>query len=140
MLIQKYKNLDIKEVIRYIFAGVLTTAVGLSVYYGLVLTVLSPENPIQLQLANIASWLMSATFAYVTNRKIVFNSYSKNIIGEMKDFYLARTGTLLLEVIEMFILVTVLGWNDKISKIIVTFTVIVANYFLSKLWVFNKKI
>lgn len=139
-MIQKYKNLDIKEVIRYIFAGVLTTAVGLSVYYGLVLTVLSPENPIQLQLANIASWLMSATFAYVTNRKIVFNSYSKNIIGEMKDFYLARTGTLLLEVIEMFILVTVLGWNDKISKIIVTFTVIVANYFLSKLWVFNKKI
>lgn len=139
-MIQKYKNLNVKEVIRYIFVGVLTTVVGLSVYYGLVLTVLSPENPIQLQLANIASWLMAATFAYVANRKIVFNSYSKNIIREMKDFYLARIGTLLLEAIEMFILVTVLGWNDKISKIIVTFTVIIANYFLSKLWVFNKKI
>ncbi len=39
----------------------------------------------------------------------------------------------------MFILVTLLNMNDKWAKILVQVIVIVANYFLSKLFVFNAK-
>ena len=61
--------LKYKEIINYLIVGVLTTVVSLTVYYGLVLTILNPKNPIQLQAANIASWICAVAFAYWANRK-----------------------------------------------------------------------
>lgn len=46
-----------KEIINYLIFGVLTTVVSLVVYYISVFTFLNPDNPIQLQIANILSWL-----------------------------------------------------------------------------------
>ena len=37
-----------KEIVHYLIVGVLTTVVSLGVYYGLVLTVLDPGNPLLL--------------------------------------------------------------------------------------------
>ena len=56
-----------KEIVNYLIVGVLTTIVGLGVYYGLVFTVLNPDNPFQLQVANVISWIAAVTFAYFTN-------------------------------------------------------------------------
>ena len=56
-----------KEIINYLIFGVLTTLVSLVVYYASVLTFLNPENSIQLQIANILSWIAGVTFAYFTN-------------------------------------------------------------------------
>ena len=42
-LIKKYK-----EIISYLIVGGLTTVVSLGVYYGLVFTILNPNNPVQL--------------------------------------------------------------------------------------------
>ncbi len=61
-----------KEIINYLIFGVLTTIVGLGVYYGLTLTVLDPNKALELQIANIISWISAVTFAYFTNRKWVF--------------------------------------------------------------------
>ena len=61
-----------KEIVHYLIVGVLTTVVSLGVYYGLVLTVLDPGNPLLLQLANILSWVAAVTFAYFMSRKFVF--------------------------------------------------------------------
>ena len=58
-----------KEIIMYLIAGVLTTIVSLGVYYLCVLTILDPHNPVQLQAANVISWIAAVTFAYFTNRK-----------------------------------------------------------------------
>ena len=54
---EKIKELYLKhkEIINYLIVGVLTTVVSLTVYYGLVLTVLDPRNPVQLQAANVVS-------------------------------------------------------------------------------------
>ena len=71
-----------KELIAYLIAGVLTTIVGLAVYYGLTFTILDASNPLQLQIANIIMWIVAVTFAYVTNRKFVFESKSKEIVKE----------------------------------------------------------
>ena len=79
-LYQKYK-----EIINYLIFGVLTTVVSLVTYYICVFTVLDPDNAIQLQSANVISWIISVAFAYITNRKFVFESKEKNKIKEEQN-------------------------------------------------------
>jgi putative flippase GtrA len=128
-----------KEIINYLIFGILTTIVSLLTYYLLVYTILNPNNPIQLQIANIISWITCVTFAYITNRKYVFNSKDKNIIKEITKFYSSRLSTLFIDMFIMFIFVTKLNFNDKIIKIIVQIIIIILNYILSKLLVFKNK-
>lgn len=127
-----------KEIINYLIVGGLTTAVSLIVYYGCVLTFLNPDSPVQLQAANIISWIAAVTFAYFTNRKYVFESNNKNRVGEAAAFYGSRVTTLLMDMGCMFVMVTVMGLNDKIAKLAVQVIVTVANYILSKFLVFRK--
>lgn len=127
-----------REVIMYLIFGVLTTVISLLVYYGLVYTVLNPEDAIQLQVANIISWVAGVTFAYFTNRKYVFESSNKNRLKEAGSFVLARVTTLVMDMAIMFLGVTILAFNDKIIKIISQVAVIVANYIFSKIFVFKK--
>ena len=131
---QKYK-----EIILYLIFGVLTTVISLLTYYALVYTILNPDNAWQLQLANIISWIAGVLFAYVTNRKYVFESKNKNKKKEITKFFLSRVITLLMDMVIMFVGVTVLKGNDKIIKIISQVVVIVLNYLFSKLIVFTKK-
>ena len=133
-LYQKYK-----ELINYLIVGGLTTVVSLTVYYGCVLTFLNPEVAVQLQVANVLSWIAAVTFAYFTNRKYVFESKNENRLQEAAAFYGSRVTTLLLDMLCMFLMVTLMGWNDKVAKLIVQVLVTVANYILSKFLVFRKK-
>ena len=74
----KFMNHEIKEkykeIIRYLIVGVLTTVVSLGVYYMCVSTFLTPKSAVQLQLANIFSWVAAVTFAYIMSRFFVFQS------------------------------------------------------------------
>ena len=137
-MIKKY-YLKYKEIINYLIFGILTTIVSLLTYYILVLTLLNPSNPIELQIANIISWITCVTFAYITNRIYVFNSKNKNITKEFIKFYSSRLTTLFLDMLIMFIFVTKLQLNDKIIKIIIQLLIIILNYILSKRLVFKKK-
>ena len=127
-----------KEVINYLIFGVLTTIVSLLVYYVLTFTVLDPEIAICLQVANIISWIISVAFAYVTNRKYVFKSKSKNVLKEIGSFVGTRFLTLIMDMVIMFVGVTVLKGNDKILKLVSQVLVIVSNYLFSKMFVFKK--
>lgn len=112
--------------------------VSLAVYYGCVFTILDPEKPLELQAANVISWAAAVTFAYFTNRRFVFESKNKNMLKEAAAFCGSRITTLLLDMACMFLMVTLLGWNDKAAKIIVQVLVTVGNYVLSKFLVFKK--
>ena len=128
-----------KEIINYLIVGVLTTVVSLGAYYACVLTFLDPENAIQLQVANIISWVAAVTFAYFTNRKFVFESKNPDMLKEASAFVGARVATLLMDMLCMFIMVTCMGWSDKIAKLVVQVIVTVENYVFSKIFVFRKK-
>lgn len=128
-----------EEVIRYLIVGVLTTVVSLVTYYICVFTFLDPKVALELQIANIISWICSVAFAYIANRIFVFKSKSKKLVKEISSFVSSRIITLLLDMGLMFLMVTLLNMNDKISKIIVQVVVIVLNYVLSKIFVFKKK-
>ena len=128
-----------RELIHYLIVGGLTTVVSLGTYYGSVLTFLDPQNPIQLQAANILSWVCAVTFAYFANRIFVFRSENADMVREAGGFVASRVGTLLMDMAIMALGVSVLHFNDKIVKLFVQVVVTVANYVLSKLLVFRKK-
>lgn len=139
-MLEKAKKIYKKynEIINYLIVGALTTFVSLIVYYGCVYTFLNPNNPLQLQIANILSWIAGVIFAYFTNRKYVFESKNKNKLQEATKFVSSRIATLLLDMLIMWTGVTLFCFNDKIVKIISQFFIIIGNYILSKLFVFKK--
>lgn len=127
-----------KEALLYLFFGVCTTLVNLVTKWILLLTVIDSSNAIQLQVAIIISWIVSVLFAYVTNRKYVFESKSKSIFKEISSFFGSRVLTLILEMVIMYIFVTALNFNVYLFTIISQVLVIVLNYVFSKLFVFKK--
>lgn len=128
-----------KEIINYLIFGILTTIINLITYYILLLTILNPNNPIELQSANIIAWITSVTFSYITNKKYVFNTTNTKILKEIFKFYTSRLTTLFIEIILMHILVTILKLNDKIIKLLISIIIILLNYILNKLLVFKKE-
>ena len=135
-IINLYKKYQ--EIINYLIVGVLTTVVSLVTYYICVLTFLDPNKAIELQIANIISWIIAVLFAFVTNKIFVFKSKNKNLFKEFTSFVGARVLTLLLDMLIMFVMVTALGINDKVSKLVVQVVVTILNYVFSKIFVFKK--
>lgn len=140
------KNLDMyhkyEEIINYIIVGGCTTVVSLGSKWGLLFTVLDPQNGWQLQIANIISWVCAVTFAYITNRIFVFKSDSKNKLKEISKFYGSRVFTLVLEMFIMWFFITLCKLDSNtwiviwtlVSQVVVT----VLNYIISKFLVFSK--
>ena len=135
-LLKKYE-----EIILYLLIGGLTTLVSLGTYYLLVITILDPKNAIELQIANIISWICSVTFAYFTNRKIVFNSTASNAkekLLEFGKFILGRAFTMIVELVGFFLMFNVIGLKELVSKILISIIVIILNFFISKFFAFKK--
>jgi len=131
-----------KEIVNYVIVGGLTTVVSLGVKWGLLFTVLDASDGVQLQIANVISWICAVLFAYVTNRIFVFNSKNKNILKEMSSFFGARLVTLLMESILLWFFITLLKMDSDtwviIWTIVTQFMILVLNYVFSKLFVFKK--
>ena len=126
-----------KEIILYLIFGVLTTVVSLLTYYICTITFLNPNNAIEIQIANIISWITCVTFAFFTNRKYVFES-KEDIKKEGIKFYISRLSALLIDVVMIFVFVSLLKINDKIIKLVNQVIIIIFNYIASKLFVFKK--
>ena len=133
-LIKKVLN---RETISYLICGVLTTAVSMGVYW-LGYDVLKMD----VLIANVFSWILAVSFAYVVNKIFVFQSKTKafhEIVKEVIAFFGGRVGTLLVETLILFIFVTTLGFHEMIVKLAAQFIVLVLNYVISKLFIFKKK-
>lgn len=127
-----YKKYE--EIINYLIFGVLTTLVSIISYF-----IFSKIFGVYYLISNIISWILSVLFAYITNKLYVFKSDNK-IIKELINFFSSRIFTFIVDMVMMYVLVSILKFDDMIVKIIVQFVVIVLNYVLSKLFVFKKTI
>lgn len=121
-----------KEVINYLVFGVLTTVVNIVVYF-----VFADVLHVQYLISNCVAWFLSVLFAYVTNRKYVFESKSNSIAEEMSKFFASRLATGALDMVLMWLLVSMLCVNGVVSKVLANVVVVVSNYILSKLVVFK---
>ena len=132
MLIKKVLT---REVIFYIIFGVLTTIANIGVFYLLTLLGLN-EN-----IANIIAIIVAVLFAYFTNRKLVFNSTATTFKENLKEFYkfmIGRAFTMVVEALGFPLFYNVLGIQELISKLMISFIVIVLNFFISKFFAFKK--
>lgn len=138
-LIDCLKNLYIKykELVLYVFFGGLTTVVSFGTHFGSELLFHVNSNT-----AVIISWVCAVTFAFITNKKWVFNSKTKTFRAFAKEFiafYSARLFSLGVEYIIILIFVTNLHFNEFLFKILANVVVLILNFILSKLIVFTKK-
>ena len=127
-----------REIIMYIICGAATTLVSLLIYYVCAEFFFDVNNAFQLQIINVISWVLSVLFAFITNKILVFKS-KDSPFKEMMRFYLARIGTLLIDMFLMYLFVTVLLQNDMLAKCVVSVVVIILNYIFGKVLVFRKE-
>ncbi len=142
-MINKLKKMykKYKEIINYLIIGGLTTVVSLISFYLVRILIFTKDTQLDIQISNIISWIFAVLFAFITNKKYVFESKTTGTkkIKEMIKFYLSRLTTLIIDMVTMWILTAPLNINDKVSKIIVQFIIVVLNYVFSKLFVFKKE-
>lgn len=126
-----------KEVISYLFFGVLTTAVDFLSYL-LFTRVLSMGD----ELSNIIAQVVAIIFAFVTNKLFVFEDKTdsrEKLFGQFLKFVSLRMATLILNAALFRLLAVALGIHDIVAKALVSVLVIILNYVFSKLIVFRSK-
>lgn len=121
-----------KEIIDYIIVGALTTFVSIASYWLLRFIINS------YMINTIISWICAVLFAYFANRKYVFRSKDDNILDEFTKFVGCRLLTLGMEIVLMYVFVSIFNINDMIAKIILQIIILVLNYVFSKFFVFVK--
>ncbi len=153
-----------REIISYLFFGVVTTAISMGIYfailalfeYGAGMDPSAPSfNAVRL-LAQILQWIGGVLVAFFTNKKWVFTTADDTSTGatlrELAVFSVGRLGTLGLDTVLTFSTVWILecfGYepfsfvvtftSDLWSKVVSSIVVVVANYVISKYLVFKKK-
>lgn len=134
---EKLKELFLKykSFILYVFFGGCTTLVNI-ISYAICARCFSMGTVS----SNIIAWILAVTFAYITNRTMVFESKANDttsIIREIISFFSCRLLTGGLDLLIMYVFVDIVGANDLIMKIISNIIVIILNYVASKLLIFK---
>lgn len=125
-----------RDILVYLFFGILTTAVNYVVY-------LPCYNLLGLSaaLSNMIAWAAAVAFAYLTNKPFVFHSHdwsAKTVLPEFAKFVGSRVASGALETGIIFVTVDCLNWNGNVMKLVTSVLVVVLNYVASKLLVFRK--
>ena len=126
-----------KELLWYIFFGICTTLINIISFY------LLDKIGINVYLNNFIALIISVLFAFITNKLYVFRSKSmkKNIfIKEIISFFFFRILSLGIDMIGMYICISLINLNKLLSKIIINIIVIISNYIFSKMFIFKKKL
>lgn len=155
-----------REIILYLVFGVLTTLVGMGTYFIMLKAAeeiwrITPDQPVYhavRAVAQVVQWVLAVLFAYVTNKRWVFQAEGDGK-KQLGGFFVARLFSLGVDSLVTFGTVLILGWAgyaafstnfgllpfavtfsaDLWSKLAAAVVVIVVNYVLSKFLVFRKR-
>ena len=125
-----------RDIVLYGIFGVLTTLVNIVSYW-----LMAHPLGMDIMVSTVLAWVFAVCFAYVTNRRWVFQSKAagvKAIVKEVVSFFACRIATGILDWACMFLFVEVLAVNDVLIKVLANILVIVLNYIASKLFIFKK--
>lgn len=135
-----------KQIILYLIFGVATTAVNWIVY-AIAMWLLPIKNTeFKVLIGGMIAWVLAVLFAYVVNKRFVFESNVTDIYALAKEclaFFGARCVTGLIEVLGLPVLVWIglnqmlFGVDGFIAKAIISVVVVVLNYVFSKRFVFR---
>ena len=123
------------EIIRYLISGVCTKIVNIGVFTGL-----RYAAGLEMQVANCISIVSAILFAFVVNKKFVFDTGNRgNVWKEFLSFSGMRVLSLAVEVFGMQFLTACLHLQDMAAKIFLQIVVIGMNYVISKFYVFKRR-
>ena len=146
-MINKFIKLIKSEAGLYLIFGFMTTVVNY-VSFWLALQFLGYKR---ILVVNTISFVAAVIFAYVTNKIFVFNSKSWkwNVLKtEILSFFSARIVSYLFEQAGLYLCADILHLERYhifnidgviISKIVLSFLVVLLNWFVSKFYIFKKK-
>lgn len=144
-----------REIISYLFWGVMTTVVSWATYSIFIIllqdveymiSLMGLQLPLTVLISNVLSWICAVLFAFVTNKIWVFQSkeWKQQVwIPELGKFVSARVVTGILEMVAVPLLVgmglnqTILDIEGMVAKVIVSVVVVLLNYVFSKLFIFR---
>ena len=147
------------ELLRYLIAGGLTTALSLVISYG-VCFILADRAPlegnvilwvvdsinratgVQVSIANAVSWVIAVLFAFWINRVMVFQvkgGGAKAVLTELAQFAGGRIVSFLVFEQGLMLLLKAIGVSNFVNRIVVMVFVMVFNYVISKFWIFKEK-
>ncbi|KRM87807.1 GtrA family protein [Lacticaseibacillus thailandensis] len=124
-----------KSIIAYLFWGVITTIVNIGVF------MIWFQLGGNYQVGTVLAWFLSVLVAFFSNKVWVFNSHYgsfSDTLRELVSFFGARLVTLAMDMLITWIGISLLHWDALVVKILDNVIVVIANYVLSKLFVFRK--
>ncbi|HDX9653019.1 MULTISPECIES: GtrA family protein [Bacillus cereus group] len=130
-------NNKAKEIFNYLLFGGLTTVINIVTYF-----IFATLIGMDYKVATTIAWIVSVLFAYITNKKYVFNSQQTSFTHVVKEFVYFmgfRVLSYFIDIVSMIVLIEWLGMNDLVAKIIANVIVVFVNYFASKYIIFKKK-
>ncbi|XUC84189.1 hypothetical protein IGI92_001186 [Enterococcus sp. DIV2379] len=125
------------EPITYLFFGGLTTVVNIVVYL-----IFREGIGLYYQTANVISWIASVLFAYFTNKLWVFEAKTETkqeSWAAFGKFIFFRVLSLGLDMLCMYLFISILATGDLVAKLVTQVVVVLANYVFSKFLIFNTK-
>lgn len=129
-LLQKYR-----QIILYLIFGIATTIVNYLVYY-----IFREQMAVNYLWSNFWAWFFAVLFAFLTNKKLVFQSKTATTTAYFKEmalFYWYRILSLFLDMGLMYIMISWASFSEWTAKTITQVVVIVLNYVFSKLFIFK---
>ena len=132
-----YERPNVTEFISYIIAGVLTTVINFTIYFGMI-----KIWDTYYQTANAIAFFISVLFSYFINKAWVFKIKRNRHLFAFLDliaFSLSRISVLFLELTLLFLMISICEIDTMTSKIVTNIIVVAANYLLGKKFVFAPK-
>lgn len=146
-----YQKIFNREIVVYVVFGVLATLVNLAAHFIAVrlfasvnwqgsLHLLFPTEDYSYLDATMIAWVIAVLFAFITNKLWVFSSrsWSPHLVRrELTAFLAARLLSLGVELLCMFLFVSIFSFHRGLSKLIVQVIIVILNYMFSKLFIFK---
>ena len=125
-----------REILSYVFWGVMTTAVNYVSY-----TLLTELLHVHYLTSTVIAWIISVLFAYFVNKLFVFQSkgWGRKALRELWQMVASRLFSLGLEMAIMWFFVDTLHCNHLVIKLLANVVVVIVNYVLSKWIIFRPK-
>lgn len=125
---------EIKDFLLYVIVGGVATVVEWVAFY-----LLNTVASIHYEVAVTLAYILSTFVNWLVGRLLVFKDNAGSIVREIVGVYLASVVGLLLNLGIMWVAVSVLSFNEMISKIVATGIVFIYNFAVRKLVIYRKK-
>ena len=130
-MIKKCTNY-LKHIVIYFISFVINYLIFISL-----MSFINFNNAIGIQIANLIAWIISMLFIFYVDKKFVPDLVNENNSNELFQFILIRILSLIIEIMILYIFVSIIGTNYLITKLISLILLFFFNHFYVRRVKFN---